>query len=196
MARKGLSKEKIIEASINFIREKGYENFSIRELAESLGCNPSSLYNHIDSLEDVNTAICLTTINQLAQWQKEAIDGKAREEAVTALSLAYRRFAKENRELYKIVMTLPAISHNNKIIEEEAEQIIKPIMQVLDMYQVSDEMKMDYQRFWRSILHGFIDQEEAGYFSHFPVDIEYSYNLAIKNLLLTLEIAESNYKAK
>ena len=39
---------------------------------------------------------------------------------------------------------------------------------------------MHWQRILRGVMHGFVSQEAAGYFSHFPVNLEESYHLAIQ----------------
>lgn len=43
---------------------------------------------------------------------------------------------------------------------------------------------MHGQRILRSVMHGFIDQEEAGFFSREPVSVEESYQAAIQCFLL------------
>ncbi len=39
---------------------------------------------------------------------------------------------------------------------------------------------MHWQRILRSVMHGFVDHEEAGGFSHFPIDKNESYLMAIQ----------------
>lgn len=53
-------------------------------------------------------------------------------------------------------------------------------MQVLSDYPLDSEQIMHWQRALRSIIHGFLSQEEAGYFCHFPIDSNRSYALAIQ----------------
>ena len=57
MGRRGLNAEVIMEAAIELVEEKGYRNFSMRELAARLGVQPASLYNHVNGIEEVNTAV-------------------------------------------------------------------------------------------------------------------------------------------
>ena len=53
-------------------------------------------------------------------------------------------------------------------------------MQVLKGYPICEERRMHWQRILRGVMHGFVSQEAAGYFSHFPVNLEESYHLAIQ----------------
>ena len=52
-------------------------------------------------------------------------------------------------------------------------------MQVLQGYSIGEERRMHWQRVLRGVMHGFVSQEASGYFSHYPVDLEESYHLAI-----------------
>ena len=47
MPRKGLSREAIIDTAAALAEQKGAENLTLRELAETLGVKTASLYNHL-----------------------------------------------------------------------------------------------------------------------------------------------------
>ncbi len=72
MGRRGLNAEVIMEAAIELVEEKGYRNFSMRELAARLGVQPASLYNHVNGIEEVNTAVGMHGITELEKALKQA----------------------------------------------------------------------------------------------------------------------------
>jgi len=181
MVHKGLNKEAVVKAAMKIIEENGYENFSMRLLADKLGVKTASLYNHVSSMEELYTEIGLHALMLLKQMQLDSIGGRQKDDAVYALAESYRRFAKEHRELYKVIMGIPKVP--NAILEEAAAQIIDPIMQVLSEYDIEKSAGMHWQRVLRSIMHGFISQEDAGYFSHFDVNTDESYRVAIRCFL-------------
>jgi AcrR family transcriptional regulator len=177
MPRRGLNKEVVTAAAIRLIEEKGLSNFSLNELAKSLDIKPASLYSHIQSIDALLTDIGIIAVRQMVAIEKEAIAGKSGDEALFALASAYRKFAKEHYELYLLVMNIP--KGNNPVLEMAAEEIMEPILDVLNSYGISKEMQMHYQRSLRSMMHGFVAHEEYGAFSHFPNDRDKSYEISI-----------------
>ncbi len=51
-------KQRIYEAAATLFRDKGYNATSMRDLAVSVGIEPSSLYSHINSKEELLSDIC------------------------------------------------------------------------------------------------------------------------------------------
>ena len=56
----------------------------------------------------------------------------------------------------------------------------EPFMRVLADYRLTEEQKMHWQRVLRGLMHGFVSEEQAGYFSHYPVSVEESYEIAVR----------------
>lgn len=57
-------REFIISEASKLFKEKGYKASSMRELAARVGVEAASLYNHIDSKEDLLNAICMNVANR------------------------------------------------------------------------------------------------------------------------------------
>ena len=188
MARQGLTRADVIGAAIEMIESEGLHNFSLRELAGRLHIKAASLYNHIRNMDELYTEIGYYVISELKKVQLDAIAGKQRAEAVKALADAYYRFGKERPELYKVILSLPMVK--NDAIHRAGFDIVEPIMSAMAGYRLTREQMMHLQRVFRSIMHGFISQEEAGCFRQFPVDVGDSYRMAVRGFILLLESSE------
>lgn len=175
--RQGLNKDAVTAAAIRMIEEKGLSSFSLNELAKSLDIKPASLYSHIQSIDALLTDVGLLAVRQMVSYEKEAIKEKSGDEALFALASAYRKFAKEHYQLYLLVMNIP--KGNNPVLVMAAEEIVEPIMTVLESYGIPREMQMHYQRALRSMMHGFVAHEEYGAFSHYPADRDKSFEISI-----------------
>jgi AcrR family transcriptional regulator len=57
-------KEVIIEKAARLFREKGFGAASMRDLAETVGVEAASLYNHIQSKAEILQAICFKVANE------------------------------------------------------------------------------------------------------------------------------------
>ncbi len=62
--KKATLKKDILEAAAELFKEKGYAATSVRELAQSVGLEASSLYNHIQSKEQMLQEICMGNANK------------------------------------------------------------------------------------------------------------------------------------
>ncbi len=178
MPRHGLNRESVVEASVQYIEEKGYAAFSMGELAKSLNVKTASLYNHVESVDALFTEVGLAAVSQMVASETQAIEGKEKNDALFAIAAAYRAFAKDHNELYRVIMSLQ--KSKNKVLERAAGQITEPILQVLSGYGLSKVEQIHWQRILRSMMHGFVAHEELGGFSHFPADKNESYQMAIQ----------------
>lgn len=194
MPRMGLNRQAVVNAAIQLIEERGYQNFSMRELADSLQIKTASLYNHVESIEALYLEIGHYAISELNQIQLSAITDKKRDEAVQALAASYYGFVKEHPELYKVIMSFPILKDSSLL--NAAGNIVNLIIAVLSDYELNLEQKRHLQRVLRSIMHGFISQEDSGCFKHFPVDVSKSFCIAIDCFLYGLHNMEQENMKK
>lgn len=178
MFHKGLNKEVLIETSKELIEENGISAFSMRALAERLGVKTASLYAHIESMDALFTEVGLSALHGQKAAQLAAIQGKDGDTAVLALAESYRAFGRAHAALYQLIMQMPM--GKDETLRTAAAVTAEPSMQVLQSYAIPDERRMHWQRVLRGVMHGFVSQEASGYFSHYPVDLEESYRLAIQ----------------
>ena len=175
---KGLNKEVLVEGSKELIEENGIAAFSMRALADKLNVKTASLYTHIESMDALFTEVGLSALNDQRTAQLAAIEGKDGDAAVFALAESYRAFAKAHAALYQLIMQMPM--GKDETLRAAAAMTAEPSMQVLMGYPLGEQRRMHWQRVLRGVMHGFVSQETSGYFSHFPVDLEESYRLAIQ----------------
>lgn len=194
MFHKGLNKESIVAAAKELIEREGFPAFSMRRLAEKLNVKTASLYAHIESMGALFTETGLSALREQRDCLLSAIGDQHRDAAVTALAEGYRRFAAEHAELYKIIIQMP--SGDDAVLKEAAAMTAEPFMQVLADYRLTETQKMHWQRGLRGLLHGFASEEQAGYFSHYPVSVEESYQIAVRCMIdgLHREEGESNVR--
>lgn len=185
--RQGLNREAVVRAAMDLIEERGPDAFSMTELARRLGVRTASLYNHVESLGELLELVGFAAIDAMVDAEERAIRGLSGEDALFSLADAYRGFAKAHRALYATIMQMQRLP--NRVLGQAAGKIIDPIFRVLETFAVPWEEQIHWQRVLRSVMHGFIAQEEAGGFSHFSADRQESYHLAISCVAKGLQAA-------
>lgn len=194
MFHKGLNKEIIVESAKELIEKEGIQQFSMRKLAERLGIKTASLYTHIESMEALFTETGLSALNEQRNCLLHAIGDKHGDAAVEALAESYRKFAAEHMELYRFIMQMP--SGDDEVLRDAAAVTAEPFMKVLDDYPMPDDRKMHWQRVLRGLMHGFVSEEQAGYFSHYPVPVNESYDIAVRCVIAGLHNEECDDDAQ
>lgn len=193
MPRNGLTRERVIQAAAALIEQQGMEDFSMRALAEQLDIKTASLYNHIESMESLMVEVCAYALRMQRDAEMLAIQGQTGTAALLALAHASRRFAKEHRELYRLIMNT-AVSCGEQL-SEVSQCIVEPFLKALEDTAFSDTEKTHWQRVLRGLVHGFVSQEDAGFFSHLPASVEDSFTTAIQCYIDGLTQAERRKQA-
>ncbi len=184
MARKGLNTDRIVEAAVELIAEKGFDQFSLRELADRLGVKTASLYNHISSLSELTSNIGQLTFERMAGQLYSGTEGASSFDTLYHIAIGYRKFAKENPELYKTIVKIPSTGAPDLI--EKGQSLVHSLYPVLEACGLSEKDIIHFSRTIRSAMHGFVTLEEAGFFGTM-VDADESYSYMVKTLIRSLK---------
>lgn len=162
MPRQGLTKEMVVRTAAVLVEENGYENLTLHKLAAKLNIKPASLYTHIKGIDELYESLSYFALRQLGDKISDAVKGKEQGEEFRAIAVSYYDYAKQNPEMYRVIMKVP---HSNSEKLVEAGRNVKAILfEVLSQYTKEKEEIIYYSRYYHSILHGFVSLERAGFF--------------------------------
>lgn len=187
-AKKGLDVQTILNAAAELAEEKGIENVSLLQVAEKLGVKSPSLYNHLSGFQELSAGLAELAVDRLENALRNAAVGRSKDDAFMAIALAYRRFAKENPELYKAILRFPACQDSK--LQKAGRDVVRILYQVMEPYHCGEEEAVHFARGFRSALHGFVSLEEAGFFRDGKADTEKSFERLVSRLVSTLETEE------
>src|SRR6187402_1215699 len=91
--KKASKKEFILKKAAQMFREKGFAATSMRDLAETVGIEAASLYNHIRSKNEMLEAICFDVANRF-NANMDAIEA-SNEKSITKVETLLRFHIKE-----------------------------------------------------------------------------------------------------
>ena len=188
MAHKGLNLDVVVKAAAELIEQQGRDAFSMRLLAEQLGIKTASLYNHVDNMEMLLAEVCRYGLCLQNEMEMQAMEGRHGEDAVRQLADTYRNFAKKHRELYWLIMAMSA--KDKRVRDDAAVLFTDPLKKMLEDFHLKDEESIHYRRLFRAIVHGFVSQEEQGFFSHYPAAVDDSFHFAVQCYIESLKQGE------
>src|SRR3954465_12585790 len=95
-------KEVILEKAANLFRKHGFNATSMRDLAENVGVEAASLYNHINSKAELLQEICFKTANKFSAYIDEvnAADTSAIAKIEAILRFHIRQMVNFYEEVY------------------------------------------------------------------------------------------------
>lgn len=182
--KRGLDTQTILNAAAELAEEKGLESVSLLQVANKLGIKSPSLYNHLNGIRELSTGLAKLALTKLEGIIRNAAVGRSKGDALTAIAVAYRKFAKENPELYKAILRFPDYSDGG--VREAGHAVVRILYQVMEPYHYTKEDTLHFVRGFRSALHGFVSLEEAGFFQGSEANVDKSYEQLVVRFLSTL----------
>jgi AcrR family transcriptional regulator len=187
MHRAGLDTETVVAAAVELVNVEGLEALSLSRLAQRLGVQTPSLYNHVDGLPGLKRELALMNVRLLGDCIGNAAIGKSGPQAIRDVAQAYRAYIKENPGLYTAGLRA---SRTQAPVDEELqsaeERVVEIGMAVVGSFGLRGEDGLHAVRGLRSIVHGFASLETAGGFG-LPLDCDESFRRLVGMLILGLQ---------
>src|SRR5271166_2266174 len=132
-----------------------------------------SLYNHVDSLEDLRRAVRIRVIDDIITMLNRVGEGRAREDAVLVMAGAYRSYAHHHPGRYSAFTRMP-LGGDDPEYATATRGAAAPVMAVLNSYGLDGEAAFHASlEFW-SALHGFVLLEMTGVMDDIDTDALFS----------------------
>ncbi|WP_158944427.1 TetR/AcrR family transcriptional regulator [Granulicella sp. S190] len=115
-----LSRERIVEASIQLLDSSGEEGLTFRALSERLSTGPGAIYWHIANKSDLLTAACDAVV---ARTINETIVARTPEATIRAVALGLFDVIDEHPWVGSALTSVPGLSPIVRILERIGQQI-------------------------------------------------------------------------
>ncbi len=154
MPRAGLSRDDVVAAAAGLIDEIGYHELTMGRLAQRLGVRAPSLYKHVDGLADLQHRIATLATTELGNAVRDAMQGRAGRDALTALLTATRAYVTAHPGRYTATIGAEFTGPDDPLLAASA-RVIDSIAAVLRGYGVGEAEMVHAIRTIRCTLHGF-----------------------------------------
>jgi len=156
-----LSRDSIVNAALTFLDREGWDALTINALATQLGTKGPSLYNHVQSLEDLRRTVRMRVVGDIIEMLNTVGEGRTRDDAVTVMASAYRSYAHHHPGRYSAFTRMP-LGGDDPEFTEATRAAAAPVISVLASYGLDgDNSFYAALEFW-SAMHGFVLLEMTG----------------------------------
>jgi AcrR family transcriptional regulator len=168
-----LSREIIINAALTFLDREGWDALTINALATQLGTKGPSLYNHVDSLEDLRRTVRIRVIDDIITMLTRVGEGRTRDDAVLVMASAYRSYAHHHPGRYSAFTRMP-LGGDDPEYTAATRGAAAPVIAVLSSYGLDLEQAFYAALEYWSALHGFVLLEMTGVMDDVDTDSVFS----------------------
>jgi AcrR family transcriptional regulator len=190
MPRAGLNRSVVTSAALRVVDAggaTGFVDFTLSSVAAEVDVAVPSLYKHVSSLAELRRDVAVASVTELTAVLAEATVGRAGDDALRAMALALRGFARAHPGRYAAtqIAANPA-DPSDAALADAGAQSIALIAAVLRGFGLSPTAMVDAVRVVRAALHGFIVLELGGGF-RLPDDLDHSFDCLIETVAAGVE---------
>ena len=121
-----ITKEEIVETAMALVRANGESSINARALAAALNCSTQPIFSNFATMEELYHAVVLAAYDRYLGFIQREVESD-QYPRYKAFGMAYIRFAKEERELFKLLFMRDRTGEDlspSPDFEESAEMIM------------------------------------------------------------------------
>ncbi len=145
-----VTREEILHTAVDLVRTHGEQGLNARTLAAALHCSTQPLFSNFASMEELRLAV-VEKVDELCSNYIENELKKGEFPTYKASGMAYIRFAKEERELFKLLFMRDR-SHEVSTKTSRLDAIVDPMVQSNTGLE-GNEAKLFHFEMW-AYVHG------------------------------------------
>lgn len=154
-----ITKEDIIRTAVDVVRRDGADALNARVIAKELGCSTQPVFSNFETMEELRRAVLDYADALYQQYTKREIEA-GQYPAYKASGMAYIRFAREEKELFRLLFMR---NRSSELLQPETEEIQK----IYDIAQTGTGLDRDKIRFFHlemwAYVHGIAVMTATGY---------------------------------
>lgn len=180
MARVRLDKDRITEVTVKLVNEVGIEKVTLKMVADELGIQTPSLYNHIKSLDDLKKSLMIYGWKVLEHELLHSVAGVSGYDALRAMCYAFYDYATANPGVFNTMLWY------NKFQDDESmgatSSLFDILYRIMESLHISQHNTEHLVRTFRSFLEGYCLLLNNGAFGN-PISTKESFDVSVDVLM-------------
>ncbi len=154
-----VTKEEILDAAVELVRKSGDQSINARTVAAMLGCSTQPVFSNFATMGELRLAV-VKRADELCQQYTTWETASGQYPAYKATGMAYIRFAKEEKELFRLLY-----------MRDRSEETVAPDMELNEEMTsilqdhtglTGDDMKLFHLEMW-AYVHGIATMFATGF---------------------------------
>lgn len=152
------TKDEIIDAAFQLVRENGYDTLTARDLAKALNTSTRPIFTAFENMNELKKEIIYKSATLFEKYKKTEIEN-GKYPKYKASGIAYIRFAKEQTNLFKLLFMRDRTNEeelNELSFSDEVDVVTKTL-------SLSNEDATNFHMKMWVMMHGFATMIATGY---------------------------------
>ena len=152
-----ITKEEIVSAALELVRKQGPEAVNARTVAAVLQCSTQPIFSNFATMEQLHLAVA-EKAEEIYQTYMIQEENSGKYPAHKANGMAYIRFAKEEKELFKLMFMCDRAGDNPE--SELNDKMVSMVQEITGLK--GDSSQLFHLEMW-SCVHGIATMFATGY---------------------------------
>lgn len=144
-----ITKDNVIETTINLIRINGASSINARTIANALNCSTQPIFSNFSSMEELRNSVIKSVYQVYLQYLNDELS-KDTYPPYKSYGMAYIHFAKQETELFKLLFMSDRTSQD-LAFTEDFQTSVEMIMKATSLSQ--EKAKLFHLEMW-AFVHG------------------------------------------
>ena len=154
-----VTREEIVAAAVEIVRNNGHQAINARNLAAALNCSTQPVFSNFSTMEALRLAVVEKADALCTAYMEQEMQG-GEYPAYKASGMAYIRFAKEEKELFKLLYMRDRSGESVPQGEAVSDQMETLVHQNTGL--AGDQAKLFHLEMW-AFVHGIATMFATGF---------------------------------
>ena len=154
-----ITKEDILQAAMQIVRIGGAQAINARTIASMLGCSTQPVFSNFANMEELSRAVVCCAKERYRWYMQQELD-RDKYPPYKASGMAYLRFAKEEKELFKLLFMCDRSGENMSEVSELDEEMYAMVRQNTGLSR--EEAQLFHLEVW-AFVHGIAAMFATGF---------------------------------